>query len=175
MKSDEITVSGYMDAMAGQAARDIVSGFAAGYNRYLSDTGVANLPAECKGADWVKPMSEDEAYLRLTQATIAGSSLNFINSIGAAQPPAISARAKRSPSSGVEPAGHVPAKHMLSISVPRLRTSSSRPSASSMTAAAIRSTRAVTSRPPRRPDVPGRRHRSGPPSSPVLPLPRGRT
>ena len=75
-------------AESSQAARDIVSGFAAGYNRYLSDTGVANLPAECKGADWVKPMSEDEAYLRLTQATIAGSSLNFINSIGAAQPPA---------------------------------------------------------------------------------------
>ena len=75
-------------AESSQAARDIVVGFAAGYNRYLSDTGVANLPAECKGADWVKPMSEDEAYLRLTQAAIAGSSLNFINSIGAAQPPA---------------------------------------------------------------------------------------
>ena len=75
-------------AESSQAARDIVVGFAAGYNRYLSDTGVANLPAECKGAEWVKPMSEDEAYLRLTQAAIAGSSLNFINSIGAAQPPA---------------------------------------------------------------------------------------
>jgi len=75
-------------AESSQSARDIVTGFAAGYNRYLSDTGAANLPAECRGADWVKPMSEDEAYLRLTQAAIAGSSLNFINSIGAAQPPA---------------------------------------------------------------------------------------
>ncbi|HOS87420.1 MAG TPA: penicillin acylase family protein [Burkholderiaceae bacterium] len=71
-----------------QAARDIVTGFAAGYNRYLSDTGAANLPAECRSADWVKPMTEDEAYLRLTQASVAGSSLNFINSIGNAQPPA---------------------------------------------------------------------------------------
>ena len=71
-----------------QAARDIVTGFAAGYNRYLSDTGAANLPAECRSADWVKPMTEDEAYLRLTQAAVAGSSLNFINSIGNAQPPA---------------------------------------------------------------------------------------
>ncbi len=74
-------------AESSQSARDIVTGFAAGYNRYLSDTGVAKLPAECAGADWVKPMSEDEAYLRLTQAAIAGSSLNFINQIGAAQPP----------------------------------------------------------------------------------------
>lgn len=76
-----------LKAESSQSARDIVTGFAAGYNRYLSDTGVANLPTECRGAEWVKPMSEDEAYLRLTQAAIAGSSLNFINSIGAAQPP----------------------------------------------------------------------------------------
>ncbi len=70
-----------------QAAQDIVVGFAAGYNRYLADTGVANLPAECRNADWVKPMTEDEAFLRLTQAAMAGSSMAFINSIGNAGPP----------------------------------------------------------------------------------------
>jgi acyl-homoserine-lactone acylase len=70
-----------------QAARDIIVGFAAGYNRYLADTGKANLPAECRNADWVKPMSDDEAYLRLSQAAMAGSSMAFINSIGNASPP----------------------------------------------------------------------------------------
>ncbi len=74
-------------ASSSQAAQDIVVGFAAGYNRYLADTGVANLPAECRNADWVKPMSEDEAFLRLTQAAMAGSSMAFINSIGNAGPP----------------------------------------------------------------------------------------
>ena len=74
-------------ANSSQAAQDIVVGFAAGYNRYLADTGVANLPAECKNAEWVKPMSEDEAFLRLTQAAMAGSSMAFINSIGNAGPP----------------------------------------------------------------------------------------
>ena len=74
-------------ANSSQAAQDIVVGFAAGYNRYLADTGVANLPAECRNADWVKPMSEDEAFLRLTQAAMAGSSMAFINSIGNAGPP----------------------------------------------------------------------------------------
>ncbi len=75
-------------AASSPAARDIVVGFAAGYNRYLADTGVANLPAECRNAEWVKPMSEDEAFLRLSQAAMAGSSMAFINSIGNAQPPA---------------------------------------------------------------------------------------
>ena len=74
-------------ANSSQAAQDIVVGFAAGYNRYLADTGVANLPAECRNAEWVKPMSEDEAFLRLTQAAMAGSSMAFINSIGNAGPP----------------------------------------------------------------------------------------
>jgi acyl-homoserine-lactone acylase len=73
-------------ANSSQAAQDIVVGFAAGYNRYLADTGVANLPAECRNAEWVKPMSEDEAFLRLTQAAMAGSSMAFINSIGNAGP-----------------------------------------------------------------------------------------
>jgi acyl-homoserine-lactone acylase len=76
-----------MRANSSQAAQDIVVGFAAGFNRYLADTGVANLPAECRNAEWVKPMTEDEAFLRLTQAAIAGSSMAFIDSIGKAQPP----------------------------------------------------------------------------------------
>ena len=74
-----------------QSAKDIVAGFAAGYNRYLTDTGAANLPAECRNAEWVKPMTENEAYLRLSQAAMAGSSMAFINSIGNAVPPAPSA------------------------------------------------------------------------------------
>ena len=71
-----------------QSAKDIVTGFAAGYNRYLTDTGVANLPADCRNAEWVKPMTENEAYLRLSQAAMAGSSMAFINSIGNATAPA---------------------------------------------------------------------------------------
>ena len=72
-----------------QAGKDIIAGFAAGYNRYLSDTGIAGLPAECRNAEWVKPMTVDEAYLRLLQAAMTGSSLAFINSIGNATPPGV--------------------------------------------------------------------------------------
>ncbi len=76
-----------MKAATGPEVRDMVSGFVAGYNRYLRDKGVNGLPLECKGAAWVTPMTEDEAYWRFSQAAIAGSSLQFISAIGAAQPP----------------------------------------------------------------------------------------
>lgn len=98
-----------MKAATGPDVRDMVSGFVAGYNRYLRDKGVNGLPSECKGAAWVTPMTEDEAYWRFSQAAMAGSSLQFINSIGVAQPPgpkpagattmaALSAKALKRPS-----------------------------------------------------------------------------
>lgn len=78
-----------MRAAAGADTRDLVSGFVAGYNRYLRDKGVNGLPVECKGAAWVKPMTEDEAYWRFSQAAMAGSSIQFIEAIGSAQPPVV--------------------------------------------------------------------------------------
>lgn len=77
-----------MKAAAGQDVRDIVSGFTAGYNRYLREVGVNGLPADCKNAAWVKPITEADVYYRFNQAAMAGSSMQFIPSIGGAQPPA---------------------------------------------------------------------------------------
>ena len=77
-----------MRQAAGQETRDLVSGFVAGYNRYLREVGSNGLPSECRGAAWVRPMSEDEAYWRFSQAAMAGSSMQFISAIGGAQPPA---------------------------------------------------------------------------------------
>ena len=77
-----------LKAGSSQAAQDLANGFATGYNRYLKDTGVANLPTACKGAAWVQPMTENDAYLRFSQAAMTGSSMAFINAIGQAQPPA---------------------------------------------------------------------------------------
>src|SRR5690606_19623004 len=39
-----------------QEVRDMVRGYALGYNRYLQETGVENIPDErCRGASWVRP------------------------------------------------------------------------------------------------------------------------
>lgn len=43
-------------------ARANVRGLVAGYNRYLADTGVQNLPPPCKGAAWARPMTEADLY-----------------------------------------------------------------------------------------------------------------
>ena len=69
-------------------ARDLVKGYVAGYNRYLRDVGVANLPdPACRGAEWVRPITELDVYRRFYQLALLGSSAVAIDGIGSAQPP----------------------------------------------------------------------------------------
>ncbi len=43
--------------------REGVRGYVDGYNRYLRDTGVANLPdPTCRGKEWVRPITEIDVY-----------------------------------------------------------------------------------------------------------------
>jgi acyl-homoserine-lactone acylase len=71
-------------------------GWVAGYNRYLKDTGVANLPAPCKGAAWVRPI-DDVDMMRLVRsiAIMAGSAGNgsFIGAFAITNPPATTSAA----------------------------------------------------------------------------------
>ncbi len=65
-----------------------VRGYVAGYNRYLADVGVNNLPdPRCRGADWVKPITEIDAYRRFYQLALLASQTIAIDGIGSAQPP----------------------------------------------------------------------------------------
>ena len=75
-------------AGSSSATRELADGFATGYNRYLTDTGLAKLPVACRGKAWVKPMTEEDAYLRFSQAAMTGSSLGFIAASGSASAPA---------------------------------------------------------------------------------------
>jgi acyl-homoserine-lactone acylase len=69
-----------------------VKGYVAGYNRYLRDVGVANLPdASCRGKPWVRPITEMDVYRRFYQLALLASSGVAIDGIGSAQPPATSA------------------------------------------------------------------------------------
>ncbi|RSN09366.1 peptidase S45 [Nonomuraea sp. WAC 01424] len=46
--------------------RELVDGYAAGYNRYLDDTGVANLPdPACRGKEWVGPITAEDVWANL--------------------------------------------------------------------------------------------------------------
>jgi acyl-homoserine-lactone acylase len=69
--------------------REAVRGYVAGYNRYLRETGVANLPdPACRGKEWVRPIEEIDAYRRFYQLALLASSGVAIDGIGGAQPPA---------------------------------------------------------------------------------------
>ena len=64
-----------------------VRGYVAGYNAYLRDTGVDNLPDErCRGAEWVRPIREIDAYRRFFQLGILASSGAAIDGIADAAP-----------------------------------------------------------------------------------------
>jgi acyl-homoserine-lactone acylase len=66
-----------------------VKGYVAGYNRYLKDIGgPANIPDEsCRGKPWVRPITEDDAFLRFYQLTLLASQGVAIDGIAGAQPP----------------------------------------------------------------------------------------
>jgi acyl-homoserine-lactone acylase len=77
-----------------------LAGFAAGYNRYLEETGRDAVPGWCRGEEWVVPITAADlaAYHHLTALVID----NFAGAIVAAQPPLAG--------SGSSPSGDNPAE-----------------------------------------------------------------
>lgn len=67
--------------------RDLARGFAAGYNQYLADVGVANLSdPRCRGAVWVRPITERDVYLRAMHWNLFRSGGSLIAQLVAASP-----------------------------------------------------------------------------------------
>ena len=70
-----------------QAVKEGVRGYVAGYNRYLADVGVNGIPdARCRGKEWVKPISELDAYRRFWQLGLLASQGVAIDGIATAAP-----------------------------------------------------------------------------------------
>ncbi len=71
------------------ALRKVVSGYVAGYNAYLRDTGVNHIPdPRCRGAAWVRPITKVDVYRRFHELGSLASSGAAITGIGAAAPAA---------------------------------------------------------------------------------------
>jgi acyl-homoserine-lactone acylase len=83
-----------------QEVRDLVRGYVAGYNRYLSDVGGSGgVPdSSCRGMPWVRPISEADAWRRFYQLTELASADVVINGIAEAAPPPAAAPAAASAS-----------------------------------------------------------------------------
>ena len=74
-------------ATLGPAAQAAIRGYVAGYNRYLRDTGGDRLPAECRGAAWVTPMTVADLSRVTEQSMILGGLAAMADAILAAAPP----------------------------------------------------------------------------------------
>jgi len=66
----------------------VVRGYVAGYNAYLRKTGVEGITdPRCRGAEWVRPISELDAYRRFYQLGLLASQTVAVDGIANATPP----------------------------------------------------------------------------------------
>ncbi|MFI6051077.1 penicillin acylase family protein [Streptomyces violascens] len=79
--------------------KEAIHGYVQGYNRYLAETGVNNIsdPA-CRGAAWVKPITELDVYRHAHAEIIMGSADPLLNGEVTTQPPGASAAAPKASS-----------------------------------------------------------------------------
>jgi hypothetical protein len=64
--------------------RELLTGYANGYNRYLRDTGVARLPADCRNQAWVQPITGQDVLKVLRKLLVRASTGNFVQPLVAA-------------------------------------------------------------------------------------------
>ncbi|WP_404825680.1 acylase [Plantactinospora soyae] len=80
-------------------ARDLVRGFAAGYNNYLRKTGVANLTdPQCRAKPWVRQIGALDLWRTIWANMIRSGSLGALDLIVEATPPAAGTARSAAPS-----------------------------------------------------------------------------
>jgi len=67
--------------------RDLLTGYADGYNRYLRDTGTSRLPADCRNQTWVQPLDGKDILRVLRKLLVRAGTGNFVSALVAAVPP----------------------------------------------------------------------------------------
>jgi len=76
---------------------EMLRGYAAGYNRYLRTRGPAGLPAACRNAAWVRPITVDDLLKLNEEKMIQASAGGWLAAVVAAAPPSNTARAAPPP------------------------------------------------------------------------------
>ncbi|MFY2558181.1 penicillin acylase family protein [Corallococcus terminator] len=77
--------------------RELVEGFAAGYNHYLEQTPPERLPAPCRGASWVKPITHADLLAYHLDISLLDTLAPLLGYVANAQPPGEASTAKWSP------------------------------------------------------------------------------
>ncbi len=74
-------------ATMSEQSREFVRAVAAGYNKYLAETGVDAIPEPCRGAEWVKPIDELDVAAYYLAVVMRGSGDVFRNIVATSEPP----------------------------------------------------------------------------------------
>lgn len=80
-----------VDALYDKADRDtqdMIAGYVAGVNRYMTETPADKIDATCSGKPWLRQMTLTDARKILVDKAILASGGNFIEPIAQAKPPA---------------------------------------------------------------------------------------
>lgn len=86
-----------------QEARDLVAGYVAGYNAYLEEVGVDNLPdPTCRGEAWVRPISEFDLWSHYYKLMTGAGMGAFVAQMIAAVPPEVESGAAIGALAGAE-------------------------------------------------------------------------
>ncbi|VVE23403.1 Acyl-homoserine lactone acylase PvdQ [Pandoraea horticolens] len=100
--ADDTRLQAYRAAQTPQF-RELVEGFAAGYNRYLNDwqrNKTASSHAACRSEPWVTAITPEDVYRRLFAANLAGGMARFAGRVASAIPPDTPSSAPQRQSSG---------------------------------------------------------------------------
>ncbi|MDJ0385584.1 penicillin acylase family protein [Streptomyces sp. G-G2] len=95
----------------GKDIRELMRGWAAGYNAWLAQNRITD-PA-CEGAAWVHPVTTVDVAARGYAVAVLGGQGRGIDGITAARPPATSARTAAAPSGDIDPAAAAEAARRL--------------------------------------------------------------
>ncbi len=79
------------------SAQAMFKGFAAGYNRYLRETGAAGLPADCKGKAWVRAVDDTDLVRLMRNYAALNGMGDLAPFLAQATPPAGDAVAQGAP------------------------------------------------------------------------------
>ncbi len=67
--------------------RDLIEGFAAGWNASFAEQGADGIEDWCTGADWMRPVTAEELYTYTRSISLLASGSRLVDFIAAAQPP----------------------------------------------------------------------------------------
>jgi acyl-homoserine-lactone acylase len=89
--------------------REIIEGYAAGYNKYVSETGVDAIPGSCRGQPWVREISAKDLTAYYIDLGMLAGSWQLTQYMATSQPP------------GAQPLARPPGDPMAALG--RVRTS----------------------------------------------------